>query len=506
MATEESNSCTLTDYEKLRLENMKRNQAIIEALRIHSAKSEMHLLSGGLRANRGGRHWRKEGLIAVRRSRRLTKANSASEDTLAVDFSIPNTEPAQPMLALEDTKQSLSLASVRIQGSSNDDLIKKLQRIDDNAPLSSLPCMKSLSPGAVIEPSNYFLQKSDTARVVPERITSASFLPLSEHLFLVAGDKLGNLGFWNVESSDPEGNGLHVYRPHMRPVSGIAFPSFHATKVLTCSYDQTVKLLDVQTATFNLMYCSDKDEIVSAICSVPGSPFCVYIAEGPGYLKMLDMREKCHSLSVDAHGMTINTIDLNLHDPWLMVTSSTDTKVRVWDVRKFKNAYSRLSSLSHKKAVQSAQFSPSGKAIATCRFKFLYFVWHPRTVAVDICLQGFSCCQNDMRADVGIHSCDSPQNTFCERVIEGECKFTCFLGLCRAIWGWDDSYVYVGNVKKSIDIISTKFEIGCEWLSSPLMTSVPSRLAVHPSRSGMLAGCSSRGEVYLWCQREVVTA
>ncbi|MCO5564983.1 hypothetical protein L7F22_018653 [Adiantum nelumboides] len=473
-AAEETVSCPLTEYEKLRLENMKRNQAIIEALRIHSAKSEMHLLSGELRANRGGGHWRKEGLIAVRRSRRLTEAISASEDTQAVDFSIPDTEPAKPMFALEDTKQSLSLASVRIQGSSNDDLISKLQHIDNNAPSSSLPCMKSSSPGAVIEPSNFSLQKSDTARIVPERITSVSFLPLSGHLFLVAGDKLGNLGFWNVESNDPEGNGLHVYQLHMMPVSGIAFPSFHATKVLTCSYDQTVKLLDVQTATFKLMYCSDKDEIVSAICSVPGSPFCVYIAEGPGYLKMLDMREKCHSLSVDAHRMTINTIDLNLHDPWLMVTSSTDTNVRVWDVRQLKNAHSRLSSLSHKKAVQSAQFSPSGKAIATCS--------NDNTVA----LTSASCKQQRFIAHPNMH----------QRGISS----------IRAIWGWDDSYLYVGNVKKSIDIISTKFEVGCEWLSSPLMTSVPSRLAVHPSRSGMLAGCSSRGEVCLWRQRELVTA
>ncbi|KAI5076253.1 hypothetical protein GOP47_0008318 [Adiantum capillus-veneris] len=461
-------SAPLTEYEKLRLENMKRNQVMIDALRIDSAKSEMHHLYAGPYANRRAGQWRKEDLVALRRSRRSTRVNPTAEHRQGIGSSTSCMKPVQPTLAVEHTKQSLPLATVCIRGSSNTDLLSQLQDIDENAPLSSLPCMKKFSEGAAIEPSRFSLQKRDIARVVPERITSASFLPTSEHLFLAAGDKLGHLGFWDVESNDPEGDGLHIYRPHLMPLSGIAFPAFHATKVLTCSYDQTVKLLDVQTATFKVMYCSDKEEIVSAICSVPGNPSCVFIAEGPGCLKMLDMRENRHSLNAEAHRMTINTIDVNLHSPWLVVTSSTDLKVKVWDVRKLDNTYRSLCSLSHQKAVHSAQFSPSGKAIVTCSYD--------NTVA----LANTSCKQQRFIAHANMH-------------LRG-------VSSIRAIWGWDDRFVFVGNIKRSIDIISAKFEIECEWLTSPLMKSIPSRLAVHPYRPGLLAGCSSSGEVYLWSQ------
>lgn len=121
---------------------------------------------------------------------------------------------------------------------------------------------------------------------------------------------------------------------------------------------------------FDLMYCLGEDNLdpLFAICSVPGSPFGVYVGEGYGFLRMLDTREKKPTSCVQIHQKRINTIDLNRQSPWQMVTSSTDTTVCVWDVRKLKNDRDRIGFVQHQKAVQSAEFSPSGSSIATCRF------------------------------------------------------------------------------------------------------------------------------------------
>ena len=74
--------------------------------------------------------------------------------------------------------------------------------------------------------------------------------------------------------------------------------------------------------------------------------------------------------------------------------------------------------------------------------------------------------------------------------------------LCRAIWGWDDEYVFVSNMKRTIDVISTSKKSICHRLSSALMTSIPSRLAAHPNMHGILAGCSAGGQVYIWQQQQ----
>jgi len=67
----------------------------------------------------------------------------------------------------------------------------------------------------------------------------------------------------------------------------------------------------------------------------------------------------------------------------------------------------------------------------------------------------------------------------------------------RAIWGWDDQYLFIGNKEKALDAICTSTKI-TTTLRSPLLTAIPTRVAMHPFSCGTLAGATESGRVYLW--------
>lgn len=75
------------------------------------------------------------------------------------------------------------------------------------------------------------LDLENTARIVPSRITNVRFFHSSCMRMVVAGDKLGNIGFWDCDSGRNEGNEVHLYHPHPAPISGILVQRHCLSKV-----------------------------------------------------------------------------------------------------------------------------------------------------------------------------------------------------------------------------------------------------------------------------------
>jgi len=73
-----------------------------------------------------------------------------------------------------------------------------------------------------------------------------------------------------------------------------------------------------------------------------------------------------------------------------------------------------------------------------------------------------------------------------------------FLSGSRAIWGWDDSYIFIGNTKRAVDVVSTTQRKTVMSLQSPYMSAIPCRFDAHPLEVGVLAGATGGGQVYTW--------
>eukprot|EP00250_Pteridium_aquilinum_P028480 c37238_g1_i1 orf=3-500(-) len=162
LAAEDPYSTPLTDYEKQRLENLKRNEAMIDALGLQHFKNEIQL----------------DNASNIKKRLRSSKVSCTTKDAIKIE-SVPLPQPENRIIKWKKPRSPLPLplASVCIQGSSTDSFIR---------------CLQDMSHCQRIEPSAFSLKKRDVAKVLPKRIMSVAFLPVSHKLVVVAGEQGGN--------------------------------------------------------------------------------------------------------------------------------------------------------------------------------------------------------------------------------------------------------------------------------------------------------------------------
>jgi len=86
-----------------------------------------------------------------------------------------------------------------------------------------------------LELESLSLDRKNIARVVPDSITHLRFLPSNDFKMVVAGNRVGDIGFWNVGESE-----VFVYHPHQAPISGISTHPHCLSKVCEFSDSSTL--------------------------------------------------------------------------------------------------------------------------------------------------------------------------------------------------------------------------------------------------------------------------
>uniref|UniRef100_J3MRU8 Uncharacterized protein n=2 Tax=Oryza brachyantha TaxID=4533 RepID=J3MRU8_ORYBR len=242
-------------------------------------------------------------------------------------------------------------------------------------------------------------------------------------------------------------------------------------KIYSCSYGGEICLMDVEKENFNMIHLTDYP--IFSLCQAPNSPSCLYFGEGND-LKLFDERMGKVSVTWNSHDNRINSIDFHPENTSMLATSSTDGTARIWDLRTMKEKEAEsLKVLEHGRSVQSAYFSPSGRMVAT----------------------------TSLDDTVRIFSVDNFDNS---DIMKHNNKTGRWLSTFKAIWGWNDTDLFIGNMGRAIDIISVDLndrslsatKKAC--LESEHMTAIPCRFSAHPYKVGHLACASSGGKVFLW--------
>ncbi|OMO74733.1 hypothetical protein CCACVL1_16492 [Corchorus capsularis] len=308
------------------------------------------------------------------------------------------------------------------------------------------------------------LKPEDVARVLPtpSPATLVKFFPCSNMRMIAAGNTYGNIAFWNVDcdSENGDGDGNYLYRPHEAPISGISIQQHSLSKIFTSCYDGFLRVMDAEKEVFDLLHHSD--DTIFCLSQQASNLRSLFFGEGLGVLNMLDIRTRKCSESWHLHEDRINTIDFNPQNPNIMATSSTDGTACIWDLRRMsKNKPPTLKTVSHSRVVTAAYFSPSGNSVATTSYD----------------------------EKVGIISGINYGDISMIRHDNLTSRITSF----RAIWGWDDSYIFVGNKKKGIDVISSSQRKIVLTLKSPNMSAIPCRFDAHPHQVGVLAAVTAGG-------------
>ncbi|XP_010429919.1 PREDICTED: DNA damage-binding protein CMR1-like [Camelina sativa] len=311
------------------------------------------------------------------------------------------------------------------------------------------------------------LEPRNVARVVPGRIFSVEFLPCENVKMIAAGDKLGNVGFWNLDGeSEEDGDGIYLFTPHSAPVSSIVFQQNSLSRVITSCYNGLIRLMDVEKSVFDLVYSTD--EPIYSLSQRPNDEQSLYFGEDHGMFNIWDLRAGKSVFHWELHEHRINSVDFNPQNPHIMATSSSDGTACLWDLRSMGSQKPKtLTTLNHSRAVHSAYFSPSGLSLAT----------------------------TSLDDNIGILSGINFENT---SMIYHNNNTSRWISKFKGVWGWDDSHIYVGNLSRKIDVINPKLKRTVMELQNPLMKAIPCRIHCHPRNVGTLAGATGGGQVYVW--------
>ncbi|KAM7264763.1 hypothetical protein ACFE04_002446 [Oxalis oulophora] len=541
----------LTEYEQKRLENIKRNQQMIAALNIHSTLSQLSASTN--KRQRVGKTFKvspkkksrsDETPVVIRRSLR-TRGIAPESDGLRGDdvensaplkFSSPlKASPRQAgPLKMTDAftgeggyekliKVMVDVAKKPETGKSVEQLFEKVKACKEEA-MSGLkmesthflrsaikPCKDELScdleedkrnvlnasnknefadikpikdeivgvykeenresqSGSSLDLNSLTLKEENIARLVPGRIMTVKFLPSDDVRMIMVGNKFGDVAFWNMDSNNGEdaddNDGIFLYHPHTGPISGIVVQRPCLSKIFTSCYDGFLRLMDAEKEVFDLVYSCD--DAIFSLAQRPNDTHTLYFAEGPGTINIWDVRTGKSSAELNLHDSRINTIDFSSTNKNIMATSSTDRTACLWDLRHMAaDKPQALKTVNHKRAVHSAYFSPSGRSFAT----------------------------TSLDDTVGIVSGSNFDDT---SIISHNNQTGRWLSKFKATWGWDDSSLFIGNMKRGVDIISPAQRRTIMTLESPLMTAIPCTFTTHPYHVGTLAGATSGGQVYVW--------
>ena len=93
---------------------------------------------------------------------------------------------------------------------------------------------------------NLSIDEKHVVKAVPHRVYSTAIHPTTPKPVAFVGSKWGHVGMWSPhDMHTDEDTGTTVFQPHSRPVSGLVFHPSRAACMFSCSYDGSVRGLDV---------------------------------------------------------------------------------------------------------------------------------------------------------------------------------------------------------------------------------------------------------------------
>ncbi|KAM8893657.1 WD repeat-containing protein 76 [Spinachia spinachia] len=350
-STTRSDRGGLSPYELERLENIRQNRAFLSSINLLQATEELKQLTRPKPSQRGllrAKAAAKEALPARKSLRLQNKEPNTSTlpgqrrldmPTLKSLKKPPGPLPMDPINMEEGSKLPSSLLELCSEGYPEESRVD----LDLNDYRSALEDMR--------------ITEDRVAKVVKDRIYSASFHPCTSSLLVAAGDKLGNVGLWKL-GGEGVGDGVLLFEPHTRPVSCVAFSRAHPTQLLSLSYDGSVRCMDVEKAVFHDVYDVEGGlrtfDFMSRDCST------LVVGTSCGEVAVVDRRtpgnthESLHSLDKSVRCVSVHPLQKH----YFAVAESRG--VNIYDSRCLKNSQTPAVSQLHgpSLSISSAYFSP----------------------------------------------------------------------------------------------------------------------------------------------------
>ena len=129
------------------------------------------------------------------------------------------------------------------------------------------------------------------AKVVPNRIFSIAIHPTQSKVLIAAGGKWGSIGFWDVLDTESAKHGVQVIKHHSRPVNCLSFDDYNSSRLISTSYDGSVRLFDINQQKSSILFAypeEDSNFYCNYHCQIDSHNFLVSV--GKAGISLIDSR------------------------------------------------------------------------------------------------------------------------------------------------------------------------------------------------------------------------
>lgn len=276
----------LTDLEQKRLANIAKNQQILQQLALDAGQGLLQPARPKRQPTKSTTSEKKKPPAKkiktepVRRSSRLQQVDPIDYTKENVIQAIAESSWEEkktlregPVELSDDVKPLL----LSLQSAAASDFIKQ----EKEEPLD----MEDEQMAAELSALN-LTESDDPVKLVMDRIQSALWHPSPSTWILSVGDKMGRLGFWHVaanqskvkeeeevkkedaaikssafdmEEAEPK---VYTFHPHDGGIPCMRYDPHDATKLMTCSYDGSIRMMDVAHEKF------DQVSLILSFCTL----------------------------------------------------------------------------------------------------------------------------------------------------------------------------------------------------------------------------------------------
>lgn len=467
----------MSEYERERLENIRRNQELLSSLHLNPLKLSENVLKkstttpikSSVRKPKSSMP-PKSHRMSTRSSMRTSTGSPLLEGTLTLEQLEAKLAKKPSWQETKEQTTSLEMQNFRLEGINVIDAADAT--LEPEAP-AKLQNIRSIG----------YKEDSGLIKVLRSRIYSMAWHPnIANDLFICfAGDKDGNLAVLNVkewrETADSMApHGLTNLRPSKETISNLKFSPVDSNKLYMSCYDGTIRTMDLATQTISVVQHMPTEFVTAIDFAQNGT---LFYSTGSGGMGVIDERQRPTLNDVyEVHEKKTQCISVNWTHENVFCTSSLDNTVCLWDMRTMPKNESPIAfkTLTHRRSVTSAYFHHSfgDKLVTTCYDDYVRYYDSAVTSAID---QPHTVVHHNNQTGKWI-------TTF---------KAT-----------WDNCtpcyapYFIIGDMPKTASIFDGETGRLVQRLDCDYLTAQPAVNAVHPKLATLVCSGTAAGKVAIW--------
>ncbi|KAG0349105.1 DNA excision repair protein ERCC-8 [Podila humilis] len=200
----------------------------------------------------------------------------------------------------------------------------------------------------------------------------------AEGRYLLSGGGDGNVHVYDLEDSEEEDHRIIKGFASLTGggISKVHWYPFDNGMFTTSSYDSSVRIWDTNTMEMACSFDLESKVYSHALSSI-ATHGLVATATADPRIRLCDLKSGAFTHSLPGHRGTVLTVNWSPRHEYLLASGSTDTTVRLWDIRKssaclcsldFHNSNSSPlseSNTAHSRTVNGLSFTPDGLHLAT---------------------------------------------------------------------------------------------------------------------------------------------